>query len=98
MKLLEVFSGTGSVGRPWREAGHEVISVDVGGRFGAEIVEDVLQWSYCNLPWIPDCIWCSPPCDQFSRARTHAKTPRNLALADSLVAKALGNYKVLPPA
>ena len=50
MKLLELFSGTGSVGKPWREAGHEVISVDVDGRFGADIVEDILQLSYCKLP------------------------------------------------
>ena len=88
MKLLELFSGTGSVGRPWREAGHEVISVDADGRFGAEIVEDLLRWNYCNLPWIPDAIWSSPPCVMYSRARTRAKTPRNFALADSLVAKA----------
>ena len=30
-----------------------------------------------------------PPCDQYARCRTRAKTPRNFALADSLVAKAL---------
>ena len=39
MRLLELCSGTGSVGRPWREAGHEVISVDIDGKFGAEIVQ-----------------------------------------------------------
>jgi len=88
MKLLELFSGTGSVGRPWREAGHEVISVDVDGRYHPEVCEDILQLSYCKLP-IPDVIWASPPCDQYSRARTRAKTPRNLTLADSLVAKTL---------
>ena len=53
MKLLELFSGTGSVGRPWREARHEVISVDVDGRFGADIVEDILQLSY--YPTYPTC-------------------------------------------
>ena len=88
MRLLELFSGTGSVGRPWREAGHEVISVDIDGRFGADVVEDILQLSYCRLP-VPDVIWASPPCDQYARCRTWAKKPRNLALADSLVAKAI---------
>ena len=88
MKLLELFSGTGSVGRPWREARHEVISVDVDGRFGADIVEDILQLSYCKLP-APDVIWASPPCNQYARCRTRAKAPRNFALADSLVAKAI---------
>ena len=88
MRLLELFSGTGSVGKPWRAAGHEVISVDVDGRFGASIVEDILQLSYCKLP-TPDVIWCSPPCDQCARCRTRAKKDRNLVLADSLVANAM---------
>ncbi len=73
---------------PWREAGHEVISVDVDGRYNPEVCEDILQLSYCKLP-TPDVIWASPPCDQYARCRTRAKTPRNFALADSLVAKAL---------
>ena len=88
MKLLELFSGTGSVGKPWREAGREVISVDVDGRFGADIVEDILQLSYCKLP-VPDVIWASPPCNQYAKCWTRAKAPRNFALADSLVAKAI---------
>ena len=83
-----MFAGTGSVGKPWLKAGHEVISVDVDCRFGAEIVEDILQLSYCKLP-TPDVVWASPPCDQYAQCRTRAKTPRNFALADSLVAKAL---------
>jgi site-specific DNA-cytosine methylase len=88
MLLLEFFSGTGSVGRAFREAGHTVVSVDVDGRFGAEIVGDILQLDYKALP-TPDIVWSSPPCCQYARCRTRAKTPRNLVLADSLVAKAL---------
>ena len=87
MRLLELFSGTGSVGRPWREAGHEVISVDIDPRYSPEICEDILQLSYCKLAPV-ECIWSSPPCDQYSRARTRGP-PRNLVLADSLVAKTI---------
>jgi len=75
------------VGRPWREAGHEVTSVDIDHRFNPEICEDILQLSYCKLD-TPDVIWASPPCDQYSRARTRGP-PRNLVLADSLVAKTI---------
>ncbi len=32
-----------------------------------------------------DLIWASPVCTEFSRARTTAKTPRDLDWADSLV-------------
>ena len=65
-----------------------MISIDVDGRFGADIAEDILQLAYCKLSG-PDVIWNSPPCDQYARCRTRAKTPRNFTLADSLVAKAL---------
>ena len=88
MRLLNLFSGTDSVATPWRENNHECISVDIDPRYNPEICEDILQLSYCKLP-TPDVIWASPPCDQYARCRTRAKTPRNLALADSLVAKAI---------
>ena len=82
MKLLELFSGTGSVGAPFRR-NDKVISVDIDGRFGCEIQEDILQWDYKTLPWVPDILWASPPCTEYSRAKTRGK--RNLELADSLV-------------
>ena len=88
MRLLELFSGTGSVGIPWREQGYEVMSVDIDNRFNPEICDDILQVKYQNFP-TPDVIWASPPCDQYARCRTRAKAPRNLALADSLVSKAI---------
>ncbi len=87
MKLLELFSGTCSVGMPWREAGHEVLSLDIDGRYNPEIVCDILHWSYCKCE-VPDVIWASVPCEQYSRARTTGRRPRNFELADSLVAKA----------
>ncbi len=86
MKLLELFSGTGSVGKPWREAGHEVTAVDSDGRYNPEIVCDILQWSYCECE-VPDVIWASIPCEQFSRARTRARLPRNFKLADALAGR-----------
>ena len=87
MRLLNLFSGTDSVATPWREKGHECISVDIDPRYNPEICEDILQLAYSKLP-TPCVIWASCPCDQYSRARTRAKHPRNLTLADSLVDKA----------
>ena len=86
--LLELFSGTGSVGRPWREAGHRVFSVDIDPRGAPDFCGDIRMWGYRNLE-TPDVIWASVPCEQYSIARTNAKTPRNYMLADSLVAKAI---------
>ncbi len=55
MKLLEIFSGTGSVGVKCR-VNHEMVSVDIDGRFGAEIVTDILDWEYDKLIFSPDFI------------------------------------------
>ena len=50
LKMLELFSGTGSIGKVFRKHGHEVIAVDVDGRFGCEIQDDILQFAYVKLP------------------------------------------------
>ena len=86
--LLEIFSGTGSVGHPWREAGHKVVSVDLDPRYNPDVCEDMLTWDFKALE-TPDFIWASVPCEQYSCARTRAKTPRNFELADSLVARTI---------
>ena len=88
MKLLNLYSGTGSVSKPWKEKGYEVYNVDVDPRFSPDYCGDILQWDYKKLHFVPDVIWASPPCDQYSRARTTGG-PRNLRLADKLVAKAV---------
>ncbi len=59
--------------------------MDIDGRYNPEICGDIRQLSYRKLP-TPD-VWASPPCDQYARCR--AKKPRNYAVADSLVAKAI---------
>lgn len=90
MRLLELFSGTGSVGKIFREQGWEVVSLDWDPRFKADLVVDIRKWDYKSLPRdYFSLIWASPMCTQYSRARTTAKTPRNLPDADSLVQAAL---------
>ena len=86
MKLLELFSGTGSVGKAFASAGWEVTSLDLDPKTEATIHEDILTWDYSTYPpGYFDAIWASPCCTHYSCARRGAKTPRNLALADSLV-------------
>lgn len=41
----------------------------------------------------PDVIFAGPPCENYSSARTQAKTPRDLKLADSLVRKTVDIIK-----
>jgi site-specific DNA-cytosine methylase len=89
MRLLELFSGTGSMGRAFRDLGWDVVSLDITpGRH--TIRADILDWDYTVFPRRHfDAIHASPPCTQYSIARTCAKTPRNLEYADSLVQRAL---------
>lgn len=89
--LLSLFDGTGSICRPFIEAGWNVRRLDVDGRHGADIVVNIRTWDPVT-DWSgpsPDVIFTGPPCENYSTARTRAKTPRNLTLADSLVRKAI---------
>lgn len=85
--LLELFSGTGSIGRAFGALGWEVISVDIDPRANATYCCDVLQWDYTCLDHV-DVIWASPPCTMFSNARTKGCSA-DLESADSLVLRTL---------
>lgn len=67
MRVLELFSGTGSVNKKCKEIGWEVISLDLKK---ADINIDILKWDYKVYPvGYFDIIWSSPPCDTFSHLR-----------------------------
>ena len=96
MRLLELFSGTGSIGRAFRSQGWEVHSLDIEP--GATIVSDIMHWDYRQLP--PghyDFIWASPPCTEYSIARTRAKRPRDFERADAVVEKTLEIIEYFAP-
>ena len=44
--MLDLFSGTGSVGEVYRRHGFKVISIDWDKKFNPTIVQDVLSWDY----------------------------------------------------
>ena len=67
MNCLELFAGTGSVGKVLKEAGHNVVSLDLKG---ADINTNILDWDYTTFPKDHfDYIHASPPCDTFSVCR-----------------------------
>ena len=89
MRLLELFSGTGSVGQAFRATGWEVFSVDLDPKSPADLHQDVLEFDFCAFPAGHfDAVWASPPCTQYSVARTTGG-PRDLEGADRLVRRTL---------
>ena len=68
MHLLEMFSGTGSVGTVAKAMGFNVISLELKN---ADINTDILKWDYRQFDRNHfDFVWASPPCTEYSKART----------------------------
>jgi hypothetical protein len=85
-RLLELFSGTGSIGNNFRAKGWEVTTVDLNPKSDVMIITDVGAWDFARYePGYFQCVWASPPCTHYSIARTTAKTPRDLEGSDKLV-------------
>ncbi len=81
--LLELFSGTGSIGHAFESLGWELISVDNDPRANATFCWDVAKFDTTRLDEV-DVIWASPPCTMYSKARTRGPSD-DLGASDALV-------------
>ena len=71
MRILELFSGSGSLGKAARERGHDVVSLDIApcGDYTPDFLADILEFDYTI--WhrgFFDLVWASIPCEKFSIA------------------------------
>ena len=97
MRVLNLCSGTGSVSKPFIDAGWDVVEVDWDPAHGPTHCVDLMSWDCPYEAGHFDVVWASPDCTQYSRARTRAKTPRNLEKADALVQRCLDLIRRLQP-
>ena len=66
IKVLELFSGTGSVGKCCKELGWDVVSVDM--ILPADHKVDIMDFDYKQYPKdYFDIVWASPPCTNYSK-------------------------------
>ncbi len=85
-RVLELFKPTGSIGAAFERIGWEVISVDLVAKFNPTHVANIANFEYKQYaPDYFDFLWGSPPCTQFSVAKTCGK--RDIEGATKLVEK-----------
>jgi len=65
MIMLDICSGLAGASKAMRERGWRVVTVDIDPSFSPDVVADVRDFVWQGER--PDLIWCSPPCDEFSR-------------------------------
>lgn len=96
MRVLEIFCGTKSIGKVAEKMGHSVVSIDIEKKFEPTIVADVLKWDYKQFrPGYFDFIWASPPCTEFSKAKTNGV--RDIKSATKLVRRTLRIIEYFKP-
>jgi len=98
LKLLELFKGTGSVGKIAKRMGMTVMSVDIEDKYLADITADILDWDYKafhkETGFVPDLLWASPPCNTFSKLAYRLKE-RNTKTATPYSARAKQGTAIL---
>jgi hypothetical protein len=66
LKVLDLFAGLRGWSDPFKARGHETFSVDFDKKFDVDLHMDITKMLPDALPWKPDIVLASPPCETFS--------------------------------
>ncbi len=97
MKILILFSGTGSIEKAIdryneeHKTEHEYRGLDIVKKFNPYYNIDIMKWNYQEelKDWIPDYIHSSPVCKEFSPLKNANSIKRDMKLGISLVKKSI---------
>jgi len=71
MNVLELFKGTGSVGKVCEAVGYNVVSVDIVERYKPTHLCNIMDFDYKQYPKdYFQIVWGSPPCTNYSKLKT----------------------------
>ncbi len=72
MRVLDLFSGLGGFSQPFKDRGHEVVTLDIEARFTPDVQADVrlIRYPSLSLDGDFDVVLASPPCEMFSFAQS----------------------------
>lgn len=89
MRVLDLFAGMRGWSAPFATHGHEVWTLDIDPKFDVDSHMDILTLTVADLPWRPDIILASPPCEGFSvmnigKNWTHAGVPKTVTAQHGL--------------
>jgi hypothetical protein len=89
--FLELFSGTATVSKEAEKRGYTVRNVELLPKFKPTYCSDIRVWDYAKdlEHFIPDIIWCSYPCCEFSNIKNMNSRPRNLEKGRELMLKGI---------